>query len=129
MSDPHQITDDPALDAALAAPRFLLFKHSLVCPTSAAAFAEYRAFTAAHADVPTGWLDVIGSRPLARRVAERTGVAHESPQALWIVDGAVVWHASHDDITRGALGNAVAPGGKKVGGDPDGRPLRRSRQR
>ena len=96
------------LDAALASRRFLVFKHSLICPTSAAAFAEYQSFRAARPDVPAKWIDVIGERPWARHVAEATGVAHESPQALYVRDGAVVWHASHGAITKRALEGAIA---------------------
>ncbi len=77
--------DAAAFEQAVASPRFLLFKHSLVCPISAAAFSEYRRFVAAHPDVPTGWIDVIGQRPLARGISERTGIRHESPQAMWFV--------------------------------------------
>jgi bacillithiol system protein YtxJ len=44
---------------------------------------------------------------LSKRVAERTGVAHESPQALWIRKGRVGWHASHLDVTVEALTRAL----------------------
>ncbi len=100
---PRQITTDADLDAALAAPRFLLFKHSLICPVSTAAFREYTAFVAAFPDVPTAWIDVIGSRPLARRIAEATGVRHESPQALWLMAGRAKWNASHAAIKHASL--------------------------
>lgn len=103
----RSLTTDAELAAALAAPRFLVFKHSLVCPVSAAAYAEYAAFAADRPDVPTAWIDVIGSRALARRAAADTGVAHESPQALWIVGGKLAWHASHRGITRKSLERAV----------------------
>ena len=102
-----QIRDRGQLDSALSASAFLLFKHSLVCPTSERAFREYEAFVAAHPDVATAWIDVIGQRPLSLHVAAETGVRHESPQALWIVDGAVVWHASHWDITADNLAAAT----------------------
>ena len=100
---PEKITGEEDLERALAAPRFLLFKHSLVCPISAAAFNEYRRFLAAGGSVPTAWLDVRGQRPLAQAVAARTGVPHESPQALLLEAGKVVWHASHGAITRASL--------------------------
>ncbi len=107
MSVP-QIQDEQQLKAALAAPRFLLFKHSLICPTSDRAFAQYEAYAADHPDTPTGWIDVIGQRAWSQEVARRTGVTHQSPQALWIVDGAVRWNASHSGITRDKLGEACA---------------------
>lgn len=98
-----------AVDAALAAPRFLVFKHSLICPASDRAFAEYEAFVVARPDVPTAWIDVIGERTWARHVAAATGVAHQSPQALFVRDGKAAWHASHGEITRKALAAAVGP--------------------
>jgi bacillithiol system protein YtxJ len=36
-------------------------------------------------------------------VAERTGVAHESPQVICFVGGKAVSHASHYDITLAEL--------------------------
>ena len=107
---PPRFPDLAAVDAALAAPRFLVFKHSLICPVSDRAFAEYEAFVAACPDVPTAWIDVIGERPWARHVAAATGVAHQSPQALYVRDGRVVWHASHGGITRKSLVAAVGGG-------------------
>jgi bacillithiol system protein YtxJ len=95
------------VDRALAAPLFLVFKHSPVCGPSADAFAEYEAFRAAHPEVPTAWIDVIGERALARHVAEATGVRHESPQALLVRSGRVAWHASHSAITLAALTAAL----------------------
>lgn len=96
-----------AAEAALSAARFLLFKHSDRCPVSHAAFREYEAFVAAHPDVPTGWIDVIGGRTVSQHVAARTGVTHESPQAFWISGGRVAWHASHDAITADALAKSA----------------------
>jgi bacillithiol system protein YtxJ len=34
-------------------------------------------------------------------------VEHQSPQALFVRDGKVVWHASHGGITRKALAAAA----------------------
>jgi bacillithiol system protein YtxJ len=99
------------LDAAFAAERFLLFKHSTRCPISAAAFAEYRAFTAAHPEAASGWIDVIEDRALARTVAERTGIQHESPQAILLARGAPVWNASHSAIRATSLESALAAAG------------------
>ena len=104
---PPRFPDLAAVDAALAAPRFLVFKHSLICPTSARAFEEYVAFVAAHPGVPTAWIDVIGERPWSRHVADATGVTHQSPQALFVEGGKVAWHASHGGITRKALETAA----------------------
>ncbi len=44
---------------------------------------------------------------LKRAVAERTGVAHESPQVIVVRDGRVAWSAAHFAITAGAVAQAV----------------------
>jgi len=106
--EPKQIADENALETALAGHSFLLFKHSLICPVSGRAFQEYRSFLEQHPATPTAWLDVIGQRPLSRALAERTGVKHESPQALLFESGTVAWHASHGGITRHSLAAALA---------------------
>ena len=58
---------------------------------------------ASNPDVPTGWIDVVKQRESSRWVAEHLGVTHESPQAIWIRDGDVAWHASHGGITAKEL--------------------------
>lgn len=104
---PTRLRTPAELEAALAAPRFLVFKHSPTCPISAAAFAEYEAWAAAHPTFPSAWIEVVQERPLARALAERTGVKHESPQALLLESGRATWHASHSAITSASLERAV----------------------
>lgn len=92
---------------ALAEPRVLLFKHSPVCPISAAARTEYDGWRNG-ADITSAFVDVIADRALARALAERCGVKHESPQAILFERGRAVWHASHEAITRASLAAAWA---------------------
>ena len=75
------------------------------CPISAAAHREFLAF-AETAAVPCWELLVVEQRPLSQLLAELTGVAHASPQAMLLVDGKPVWHASHWSITRATLDDA-----------------------
>jgi bacillithiol system protein YtxJ len=100
---PHRFASAEELAQALGAERFLVFKHSLICPTSERAFREYERWLASEPDLPSAWLDVIGQRPWSQEVAARTGVAHASPQALLLVRGRATWNASHGAITAGAL--------------------------
>ncbi|TAJ25413.1 MAG: bacillithiol system redox-active protein YtxJ [Planctomycetota bacterium] len=102
----RRITTKHEYEASFQAPLFLLFKHSPTCPISARAFREYEIFAAAHADVPTAWVHVIDERPLARDASARTGVEHQSPQALLLAHGKAVWNASHDAISRTSLAAA-----------------------
>lgn len=83
--------------------RVLLFKHSPACPISADARCHYEAFRHRHPDVPTLFVDVIADRPVARGLADRCGVRHESPQAILFERGVPVWHASHGAITADLL--------------------------
>jgi len=103
------LADGAAVDAALDADRFLIFKNSDRCAISRDAFSQYEAFASGHPQLLHGWVDVVGQRALSNRIAEMTGVTHRSPQAIWIVDGRVAWHASHFDITEDALARAVNP--------------------
>lgn len=105
---PIRLSTEAELDAAFRAEYYLLFKHSLTCPVSAAAFQEYEAFARTHPELPTGWIEVVQERPLARAVAERTGLRHESPQAILLVAGAPRWNAAHSAITSASLGAALA---------------------
>ena len=102
-----QLPVDADLEALLSGEALLLFKHSPSCPISARAFFEYRGFCEAHPEVNTLWLHVIEQRPASLSVSEATGITHESPQALWIRDGAVTWHASHGAITQSSLKEAT----------------------
>ena len=47
------------------------------------------------------------ARELSQEIARRTGVRHESPQALVVRNGEVVWNASHYDITADAVRAAL----------------------
>lgn len=107
---PEQVLHDlDAFARALQQPRVLLFKHSPACEISAEARAEYEAFRRELPDVPALFVDVIADRATARGIAERTGVQHQSPQAILFEQGRAVWHASHDAITAAALHAAWAP--------------------
>ena len=109
MMEPLHTIDD--LDAAIAGSSTrpaLVFKHSTTCGTSAFAHEEVESLIEeqdSHANVFI--VDVRASRLVSAAIAERTGIRHESPQALLFVNGKVVWHASHHRITRDALTAAI----------------------
>lgn len=88
----------------------LLFKHSLTCPISHAAFDEYQRFIAAGPPAPVELtlVEVQRARDVCNEIAARTGVRHESPQAILVHAGAVVWHASHWEIREASLRSAIA---------------------
>jgi bacillithiol system protein YtxJ len=85
----------------------LIFKHSTQCSISAQAYEEFSDFAEGAHDLLCGTVLVIENRKLSNVIAERFGVRHESPQALLIKEGRVVWHASHWSITSGSLSDAL----------------------
>ena len=101
----HTVADTDALDQLFArshdAP-VLVFKHSNACPISAAA---YQQMSRISSDVAL--VVVQESRHVSREIEQRTGVRHESPQALVLRGGAVVWTASHFEITADAVERAL----------------------
>ena len=85
----------------------LIFKHSLTCPISAAAHAQMRRVGADVALVV-----VQRARNISREVESRTGLRHESPQALIICDGKVIWSDSHWGVTTERVEKALREAGQ-----------------
>lgn len=76
----------------------LLFKHSTTCPISS--MAKMRLEDHWNLDqVATHYLDLLAYRPVSNYIAESLDVHHESPQVILLVDGEVVFDASHLDIS------------------------------
>ncbi|HYY95111.1 MAG TPA: bacillithiol system redox-active protein YtxJ [Pyrinomonadaceae bacterium] len=100
-----QVEDAAALEELLARSHegpVLLFKHSNSCPISARAYRQMQEVKA-----PVAIVVVQKSRDLSREVESRTGVQHETPQALVLRNGQAVWSASHFDITSDAVEQAM----------------------
>ena len=86
----------------------VIFKHSPTCGISAQAFESISEWLAAKSPVADIFvLPVQASRALSTAVAQRFGIRHESPQAMVIDQGEVVWHGSHDRATAGAIAAAL----------------------
>ncbi len=98
------------LDAAITSSHqqpALLFKHSVTCGISAVADEQVRQFLeTTGAGMLCGLVLVQRARPVSLAIVERFGIRHESPQALLLRDGRVVWHASHWRVTAPALRDA-----------------------
>ena len=80
----------------------VIFKHSLTCPISAAAYQQMEQF-----DGEVALVEVQSARALSTEIERRLGVAHESPQVIVLSKGQVVWNASHFKITAEAVADAV----------------------
>ena len=80
----------------------LLYLHDPWCPINASSYRELAPFTG-----PIPIVDVSTGRALSHYIEERTGIRHESPQAILFNDGEPVWHASHFRITGYAVADAL----------------------
>jgi bacillithiol system protein YtxJ len=92
----------------------LLFKHSYSCGVSAEALDELvdhlNAGSAAKTldDHPRYALVTVQThREVSNAVSARLGIRHETPQALLIRNGQVVWSASHFRVTADAVHRAL----------------------
>ena len=105
-----QALDRPdAVDRAAAAEVAVIYKHSPRCGSSKTAELEVGRFAERHPDVPVYQLDVVRHRALARSIAERLDVRHQSPQVILLRRGQVVWSGSHGEVEAGAI-EARVPG-------------------
>lgn len=97
------------LDGVLQDDVVVLYKHSPICGLSSRALREVRGFAATRPALPIYLVNVITRRSLSRLIEERTGIRHESPQAIVLKNGHPTWHGSHRAVTEQALAGAVDP--------------------
>ncbi len=93
----NEIHDTEELDALIEKSNeqaIVLFKHSTTCPISAGVYQEI-----SNADTDINLIVVQRARAVSTAIAEKTGVRHESPQAIILRNAEVVYHASHYDVT------------------------------
>ena len=84
----------------------VIFKHSISCGISSAAYREMEKLEA-----PVNLLEVQSARDVSREIADRTGIRHETPQVIVLKDGKAVWDASHFDVKAGAVRKALESNG------------------
>ena len=100
-----RITDIGAMDELVDGSKerpVVIFKHSLTCPISSAAYDQMEAF-----DGNVSLVEVQKARELSNEIENRLGVTHASPQVIVLRNGQVVWNASHFNITARAVAEAV----------------------
>ena len=80
----------------------ILFKHSNSCGISRGVFNEVSQING-----EVNLIVVQDARNVSNLLAERTGIRHESPQAIVLKQGEPVYHASHYDITAEDIDTAI----------------------
>jgi len=108
IARPQRTEDLDRLLAQTAERPLLLFKHSLTCGTSAEALDELiEHLNEDKLDARYAIVTVQSHRELSNAVSARLGIRHETPQALLIRDGRVIWSASHFRVTAAAVQSAI----------------------
>jgi len=103
------VADDPDVEALVTADEpLVIFKHSATCGVSQSVKRRFDAFVEAHPRVATRLVVVQHERALSDALEDRLRVRHESPQAIVVQRGQVLWHASHGGITADGLARAVS---------------------
>ena len=108
LTNLERIDDLDALLKASEAQPVLLFKHSYTCGISAEALDEL--IVHLNEDNPSvryAMVTVQTHREVSNAVSTRLGIRHETPQALLVRDGRVVWSASHFRVNAESLSKAL----------------------
>ena len=118
IARPQQMEDLEFLLAQTSDRPLLLFKHSLTCGTSAEALDELLDhINEDKLDASYAIVTVQSHRELSNAVSARLGVRHETPQALLIRHGRVLWSASHFRVTAAAVQSAIKSHEVRSNGD------------
>ena len=101
------LTTPEEVDAFLSAhPRAAIFKAG-TCHKTSETFREIEPLLEARSGLPLAVIRVVEARPASNRVAEVTGIPHESPQLLLFKEGRPVFDRDNWDITAEAVGGAL----------------------
>ncbi len=82
----------------------LLFKHSTRCSISSMALNQFeREWQGSDVSCELYYLDLLNHRDVSNKIEELTGVVHQSPQAILLKNGVVVYDASHHHISANSI--------------------------
>ncbi len=87
----------------------LIFKHSIRCSVSVMVLNRLERNWKEESCVQPYFLDLISFREVSNQIAEDFDVQHQSPQAILIKDGEVIFYESHIGIDFDEI-NTVAGG-------------------
>ena len=86
----------------------LLFKHSIRCGISSHALQNLLDEWELDISKLDAWyLDLINHRPISNAIAEKTGIPHQSPQAILLKGGKPVYHRTHGAISYEGIVEAI----------------------
>jgi len=76
----------------------LIFKHSTRCSVSRYALKQFENEFDLEEKITPYFLDLLNHRDISNEIAQRFGVAHQSPQLILIKNGKAIYNTSHSDI-------------------------------
>lgn len=76
----------------------VIFKHSTRCSISSFALSSFEKEMQDYKGVSFYFVDLIAHRDVSNKIAEDTGVIHQSPQVIVLHNQHVVYSASHEAI-------------------------------
>ncbi len=97
------LTTPEQVDGFLAKHKTAALFKAGTCHKTQESFAHVQAQLEPREDLPLGIIRVVEARPASNRVAELTGVMHESPQIFLFKDGKAVFDRDNWDSTSDAV--------------------------
>lgn len=95
------------LDQSIDKP-VLLFKHSTRCSISSMALSRFqKEWNRENDSIDLYYLDLLSHRDISNKIAELTGVVHQSPQAILVSNKEVKYTATHSSISASDVQNAI----------------------
>ena len=76
----------------------LFFKHSTRCSISSMALSGFERNWNKELDCDLFFIDLIANRDVSQKLAELSGVTHQSPQAIVTLGKEIIYNASHSGI-------------------------------
>lgn len=107
----HKFSDiydyDTIIEHSKSKPVFIL-KHSTACGVSHFAYEQFQEFVK-ESDSAEFWIVLVREqRPVSSKIAEKSGIMHQSPQIILFSGGKPVWDCSHNAITSSNLMAAMS---------------------
>lgn len=85
----------------------LVFKHSTRCSISSMALSRFEKEWNQANNCDLYFLDLLAHRPISDLIAQRSGIHHQSPQVIVLIDGEVIYHNSHNGISADEIGSII----------------------
>ena len=86
----------------------LFFKHSTRCSISSMALNRFETDWNIEAPCDIYFLDLLNHRDISDEIARLTGVVHQSPQAIVVKNGKVIYSATHSSISAIEIAKILA---------------------